>query len=242
MISLPGAPIGVKLLQSAGELLDHPEARLLSSTSPCQMAAVARYGRGEGIVGASAQGTKCVWGAACLGLIGTPDRLAEGDLNRPFVRDEEAARRLHRGMHMLGSSGRRNGGLLMGPLDLLPAEPDVIVLYVTPGQALRLIIGLVHDTGEAITAKMTGQASLCSAIATVVEEGRATVDIPCLGDRTYGLVQDHELLVALPATMLGKLMEGLRATERVASYPCSPFLRWSAIYPPQFEPRSSELE
>ncbi|MFP4546339.1 MAG: hypothetical protein ACLFPN_05760, partial [Methanomassiliicoccales archaeon] len=55
-------PVGVKMLSSAGELNDHKRLRLLRKTAPCHMAAMARYYREDGLVGASSQTTRCVWG------------------------------------------------------------------------------------------------------------------------------------------------------------------------------------
>jgi uncharacterized protein (DUF169 family) len=145
-------------------------------------------------------------------------------------------------MSMLGDKGAVYEGIMMGPLGEVPFDPDVIVLYVSPARALRLIIGFAFKEGRAVESTMTGQASLCSAVALAVDKGKVTVDIPCIGDRTYGLVQEHELLVAFPAAMLPDLIEGLLETEGVASYPYSPFLRWSTLFPPTFEPRPNELE
>jgi len=241
-IALATEPIGIKLLANARELIEVPGIRNLTFTAPCHMAAIARHERDDAVVGASAQATKCVWGAACLGLVRTPSRLEEGDLNRPFTKDEAAARNLHRGMCMLGDDGARSAGVIMGPLGDLPVPPDAVAIYLSPAQALRLIIAFAYKEGDAVVSVMTGQASLCSAIARAVKEKRVTVDIPCIGDRTYGLVQEQEIIVAFPADRLPELIEGLKMTEAAAGYPYRPFLRWSAIFPPAFEPRRGELD
>ncbi len=241
-ISLPASPIGIKLLREAKSLLDYPSVRMLTATALCQMTSMARYAREEGIVGASSEAQKCVWGASCLGLIETPDRLSEGDLNRPFTEDQEAAVRLHESMTMLGNKGKQFSAMIVAPLDLMPVEPEAVILYLTPAQALRLIIAFAYRKGEPITATMTGQASVCSSIALAVGEGKTTIDIPCMGDRTYGLVQEHELVMVFPASRMSELLEGLACTEPIAPYPYTPFLRWPVIFPPQFEPRGNEFK
>lgn len=241
-IALPTNPVGIKLVSNARELLEVPGVRPLASTAPCHMAAIARYGRSDAVVGASAQATKCLWGAACLGLVRTPGRLAEGDLYLPFTEGEEAARNLHRGLTVMGEEGAVRAGVIMGPLDLMPVAPDAVVLYLRPAQALRLIIAFAFRDGEPVRSVMTGQASLCSAVARAVRDGQVTVDIPCIGDRTYGLVQDDELLMAFPAERLSQLIEGLRGSEPAAAYPYAPFLRWSPLFPPAFEPHRGELD
>lgn len=241
-VHLSTYPVAIRLVPHARELLDHREARLLTDTTPCHMAVIARYDREDGLVGASDQGTKCIWGAACLGLCSTPARLAEGDLNLPYVQDVTAAQRLHENMAMLGNKGKRFDGVLMAPLDLAPFEPDAIAIYLSPAKALRLIIAFAYLEGEAVVTKMTGQASLCAGIARAVDENAITVDVPCMGDRAYGLVQESEVVMVFPASRIDDLMEGLRNTEPVAPYPYRPFLRWPAIFPPNFEPRGSDLE
>jgi uncharacterized protein (DUF169 family) len=241
-VYLPAYPVGIKLLAKPRELLDYHDARLLTDTTVCHMTAVARHNRGDGIVGASSLGSKCLWGAACLGLVRTPQRLSDGDLNLPYTRDVDAARHLHENMYMLGNTGKRYAGVIMAPLDIVPFEPDVIVMYMSPARALRLIIAFAYAEGEATTVRMTGQASLCSAIARAVDLNEASVDMPCMGDRAYGLVQEFEVVVVFPATRIEELMDGLRNTEGVASYPDRPCVRWNAIFPPSMEPRDTELD
>lgn len=236
------SPVAVALLRNAADLLDLRPVEMLSSTALCHMIARARHHREEGVLGTSAQGMRCVWADAALGLIRTPDRLAEGDLNRPFVRDGAAGRRLQDSMYMLGGNGAACGSVVVAPLDLTPVEPSAIVLYVTPAQALRLIIAFAYDKGEPVIAEMTGQASVCCAVAKAVGEGQVVVDIPCMGDRAFGLAGENDMIVAFPPSKLDQLLEGLTATERSASYPFRPFMRWPVVFPPEMEPRRPEVE
>jgi uncharacterized protein (DUF169 family) len=63
-VNLPAYPVGIKLLKKPRELLDYREVRLLTDTTVCHMAAIARHNRGDGIVGASSLGSRCLQG--CL--------------------------------------------------------------------------------------------------------------------------------------------------------------------------------
>jgi uncharacterized protein (DUF169 family) len=236
------SPVAVSLLRDAGGLLDLRTVEMVSNTALCHMIARARHGREEGVLGASAQGMKCVWADAALGLIRTPERLAEGDLNRSFVRDEAAGKRLQDSMFMLGGSETHYGSVVVAPLDLTPVEPSAIVLYVSPAQALRLIIAFAYDKGEPVAAEMTGQASVCCAVAKAVGKGQVVIDIPCIGDRAFGLAGENDVIMAFPPSRLDQLLEGLRATDRSASYPFRPFMRWPVVFPPEMEPRRPELE
>lgn len=242
-LNLGTYPVGVKLFEKASEALAVKGAKVMRSTATCQMAALARHYREDGITVTAAQGMKCLWGLACLGLIETPDRLARGDLNLPFTKDEHAARTLQGHIFMLGNDGRKYNGMLMAPLDLMPVEPDAIVAYLTPGQSLKVLLGYEYKEGRVLKGTtITGQSSVCSAIARVINGEDMVLDIPCVGDRTWGLVTDQELVVAISPKVFSEVLEGMKATDRFARHPFRPFLNWSVIFPPDMEPLPKELE
>ena len=186
-------PVGVKMLPDAKSLHDFPNIKLLQKTAPCQMVARARYYREEGVIAASSRAIKCVWGGACLALLETPERLKDGLLYLPYTDTMQAAQELHRSIGMMGDDGKRFGSMIMAPLDLMPIDPDAIVMYMTPAQALRLIVAYLYESGKAIEQKITGQVSLCTSIAKVLNGTEFCVDIPCIGDRAYGVLQEQEL-------------------------------------------------
>jgi uncharacterized protein (DUF169 family) len=240
-LNLANTPVAVKMLESTLMMRDIKGLRQLKDTAPCHMAAWARYYREEGVVGASVDGVKCVWGAACLGMMKSPERFKKGYVTMPFAKDPEAGEHMVGALGVLGDDKKLFDALVMAPLDLTPLEPDVVVIYLTPGQALRLIIAYVHEKGEEVRSTITGQASLCSSIAHAFREKSMVVDIPCIGDRRYGLVQDQEMLVAFHVSRTEQLLEGLRATDSFSSHPFRPFVQWQVIFPPDMEPRRTEL-
>jgi uncharacterized protein (DUF169 family) len=235
-------PVGVAMLDKAAPLSQSNGIASLNCTAFCQMLARSRYYREEGVCGTSLQGMKCVWAASCLGMARTPDRLREGCLNRAFTEDDAAAEELQRGIYAIGDSEKRYAGVVTGALDLISMEVQAIVVYLTPGQALRLIIGLLYKEGKALDCRITGQASVCASVAKVLDGERAALDIPCVGDRTYGLVKDEEMVMVLNPGVMDELIEGLAGTEIMASHPFKPFLRWNALFPPEFEPMGKELD
>jgi len=242
-LNLGTYPVGVKLFEKASEALAVRGTKVMRSTATCHMAALARHYREDGITVTTAQGMKCLWGLACLGLIATPERLARGDLNLPFTRNEEAARTLQENIFMIGNKGRRYNAMLMAPLDLMPVEPDAIVAYVTPGQSLKVLLGYEYKEGRVLRGTtLTGQSTVCSAIARVMNGEDMVLDIPCVGDRTWGLVPDQELVVAISPKVFGEVLDGMKATDRFAAHPFRPFLNWPVIFPPDMEPRPKELD
>ena len=234
-------PVGVRLLKGS-ELAILSNVRFLRATAVCQMIAISRYERENGIVMTSVEGLKCLWASACLGMIRSPDRLVQGDLNRAFVKDESAGKGLQDTIFAIGNDSKIYDGIVTAPLDLFPGEPDVIVLYLTAGQALKVLLGLSYEKGEVVENPITGQAAVCQSIARAMTTGRMILEIPCFGDRTYGLVQDDELVIVVPASKVKQILEGMKGTDAFAPYPFRPFLMWPALFPPEFEPTRSELD
>lgn len=236
-MGLKSDPIGVSLSESSQSSGKHAV-----DTTVCHMLLRSRHDREEGVLHAVAADMRCVWGAAALGLMSSPPRLKEGMLYLGFVADLESGKNLHSQMGMLGDESKRFQELTTFPLELAPMDPDAVVMYMTPGQALRVIIAALHLKGGAISTPMTGQASVCASIARAVGEGKISVDIPCIGDRKMGLVGDDELVVVLPSTGLDDFMVGLERTDYMARYPYTPYTSWSPSLPPMFTPMPNELE
>ncbi len=234
-------PVGVRLLKGS-ERSVLSDVRSLETTAVCQMIAISRYGRENGIVMTSVEELKCLWASACLGMTRSPDRLVHGDLNRAFVKDETAGKGLQEKIFAIGNDSKIYSGIMTAPLDLFPGEPDAIVLYLTAGQALKVLLGLSFEEGEVVENPITGQAAVCQSIARAVTSGRMILEIPCFGDRTYGLVQDDELVIVIPASKMRQVLAGMKGTDAFAPYPFRPFLMWPALFPPEFEPTRAELD
>lgn len=240
-VRLKGDAVAVRFLPAAS-MLSAFRGRVMRDTAVCQMILRARFDGSDGIVAAAADTMRCVWGAAALGLMRTPDRLANGLLYLGFVNDKQAGADLHSHMGMIGDGEERNGAVEITPLSLCDEDPDVIVIYGTPGQMLRLTIGLNFETGSAVCNPVTGQASVCASIARAHTKGEPSLDIPCIGDRLYGLVGDDEMVMVIPSSMMERLIRGLKGSRDMAPYPFRPFTRWSPLFPPTFLPTKEELE
>ncbi|NWG09288.1 MAG: DUF169 domain-containing protein [Nitrososphaerales archaeon] len=212
-------------------------------TNVCQMIPIARYSKDASAVYTFRENIACLFGAACLGLIKTPNRFADGSIYMDFAKDKVAALRLQQSVATLGRDGRKYEAIVCAPLEATPIEPQVIVTYVSPAQVLRLIIASAYRTGESIEARTVGQASVCSSIAKAILTKKPNIEIPCIGDRVFGYVQDHEMVFSFPAEFAEQLIEGLKATERSASYPYNPFLERFIIMPNiQWETSREDLD
>ena len=100
---------------------------------------------------------------------------------------------------------RKSAGVVYGPLADFPIEPDAIVLWLTPRQAM-----LMAEAGG--TARWAGSrqgATLgrpaCAAIPSALTRGSVAASLGCVGMRTYTEIADDHLLAVVPATAAPEL-------------------------------------
>ncbi|MEM3383685.1 MAG: DUF169 domain-containing protein [Nitrososphaerales archaeon] len=231
-ICLSTNPVGVWLFKKRDDILNLQNLRYIGRrTNICQMIPISRYNKDATPIYTFRENVACVWGAACLGLIKTPERFSDGSIFINFAKDRSASIRLQQSVINLGEDGKKYEGVMCMPLNASPVDPHVIVIYISPAQALRLIIASAYSTGESIELITVGQASVCSSIAKAILTKKPNMEIPCIGDRVFGYVQEHEMIFSFPAEFAEQLVEGLKATEQVASYPYHPYLDRFIIMP-----------
>ena len=237
-LGLKNSPVGVKMVKGGISTTGKPAG----NTTVCHMLLRSRVGGNDGPIHASATDMRCVWGASALGLMRSPKRLREGLLYLGFVSSPEAGKEMHAQMGMLGDEGKQYDSLMTFPLGSAPVDPDAVVMYMTPGRALRVIIAALHLKGGCLSTPMTGQASVCASLARAIRDSRIAVDIPCIGDRRIGLAGDDELVVVIPVTRLKELLCSLERSEFMASYPYAPFTDWEPVLPAMFVPLPKDMD
>jgi uncharacterized protein (DUF169 family) len=106
---------------------------------------------------------------------------------------------------------RKSAGVVYGPLQDFPIEPDAIVLWVTPRQAMLLseASGASHWTGRTSAATLGRPA--CAAIPTALSRGGMTASLGCIGMRTYTEIADDHMLAVVPAGAAPRLAAALNA-------------------------------
>ena len=110
----------------------------------------------------------------------------------------------------------------MAPLVYNPFDPDIVLLYANPAQMMLLINALQFEEYEVMQFHCVGESSCSDAIARCYLDGKPSLTIPCYGERRYGHAQDDELVIALPAEVMDKLLRGLEALyKRGIRYPIS---------------------
>ncbi|MFT5390357.1 MAG: hypothetical protein ACI8PT_000542 [Gammaproteobacteria bacterium] len=100
--------------------------------------------------------------------------------------------------------------LTAGRLD----NPDICLIYATPGQMITLINGLQYTGYKKYNFTCVGESACADSWGNALKTGEPSVSIPCYAERKFGGVQDDEMLIALPPSFLPKVVEGLAALSK----------------------------
>ncbi|MFI5008548.1 MAG: DUF169 domain-containing protein, partial [Solirubrobacterales bacterium] len=125
--------------------------------------------------------------------------------------------------------------LLVAPLDRATFEPDVVVVYATPAQVMRLTQAALWKSGGRLASSFQGRIVCADIIVTTMQTGLPQVILPCSGDRIFGQTQDHEMAFAIPWALMPEIIEGLEGTHRGGiRYPITQFMEYEAKLPPKY--------
>ena len=126
--------------------------------------------------------------------------------------------------------------VLISPILTATFDPDVIVLYASSAQIMRMIQAAVFATGEALTSKSTGAGGCLIPVVASILEGECKYTVPGNGERRLGLVADGEVVFAMPKGRFEEVVNGLKLShEGRQTYPVSPgYLKLQYKLPPPY--------
>jgi uncharacterized protein (DUF169 family) len=231
-LKLRTRPVAVKLYQDRTDL---PQESWSYPVNLCQLISMARYqGASNSVV---PEKIVCALGAACVGLIRTPEVFSSGKAPAGvYTADEKAGKQFIANTFKVGDQGKQYDAALFQPLATVEEEPDVVIIYANPAQVMRLIHACTYDNGEKVTADTVAEAAVCSAIGFAASQQKPVIGFPCVGDRIFGGVADDELVFAAPYNLCEKLVAALEATANggISVYPVPPNESWVPAMPPVF--------
>jgi uncharacterized protein (DUF169 family) len=101
-----------------------------------------------------------------------------------------------------------SAGILYGPLAEFPVEPDLVLLWLTPRQAMLFeeAVGAADWTKVPMTAR--GRPT-CAALPLAKQSGKASLSFGCMGMRVFTEVADDRLLAAVPGDQVADLTDAL---------------------------------
>lgn len=126
--------------------------------------------------------------------------------------------------------------LVVGPLEKIDFEPDLVLVYGSPAQVMRLVQGALYNDGGTITSTFSGRAECSETIVQTLNSGKCQVILPGNGERVFGQTQDHEMAFTMPWSEVEKTMDGLTATHKGGvRYPIPAFLNYQVSFPPKYQ-------
>lgn len=220
LMRLRSFPVAFKLLEDKKYLSEVPFLRRMNhKTTLCQMINLVR--NFDWTVGADADDFVSVMCPSIIGLSDIPDYMKDGTF-RSIVwtksradgeKYENAIPRLPVGKYE---------AVAMAPLIYNPFDPDIVLIYANPAQMMLLINSLQFEDYEVMEFYCVGESSCSDAITRCYLNRKPALTIPCYGERRYGHAQDDELIMAVPAELMDKALNGMEALfRRGIRYPIS---------------------
>jgi uncharacterized protein (DUF169 family) len=119
------------------------------------------------------------------------------------------------------SVGRGSAGIVYGPLAAFPMNPDVVLVWLTPVQAMLLSEAAGGASWSTPPATVTGRPA-CAALPLAMANDSTSLSLGCMGMRTFTEVADDRLLAAIPASrvdeLVGRLEGTMAANEQMRSF------------------------
>lgn len=107
--------------------------------------------------------------------------------------------------------------MVAGPLHRIEFDPDLVIVYGSSLQMLRLIQAYLWKRGGRASFSSCGDAVCADIIAQPMNSGKMEIGIPCYGDRIFAIAKDDELAMSAPADMLPGLIDALVAQHKAGT-------------------------
>ena len=220
LMRLKSFPVAFKLLEDKDELTQIPFMRRLKYKSTlCQMTNLVRHF--DWTVGADIDDFMSVMCPSIIGLAEVPEFMKDGTFRSiVWTKNRADGKKYENGIPRVPMGKYK--AVAMAPLVYNPFDPDIVLIYANPAQMMLLINSIQFEDYEVMEFFCVGESSCADAIARCYLTGKPSLTIPCYGERRYGHAQDDELVMAVPADMIDKALNGMEALyRRGIRYPIS---------------------
>ncbi len=103
---------------------------------------------------------------------------------------------------------KQSSGIVYGPLAEMPVDPDVVLLWVKPSQAMVVNETAGQMNWAASPAGVFGRPG-CAAIPVALSQGNVSQSFGCTGMRINSGISDEYMLMAVPGDKIESLAESL---------------------------------
>ncbi len=211
-------PVAVKYFKSfdaetRGELRRMRFRRPREPLAVCQVVTLVRTQGGSFYF--TAEDMACVIGSAVLGL-------CEMDIDKVVAVISRKTRELsHKFLEEIPKIPRGEvEAVACAPLKKASFDPDQVLIYCVPAQALRVFAACIQESTYSPSFKFGAEVGVC---AEVMARGYITkqmsFSMPCFGERTSCFSEDDEVIVGIPFNLLESFLEGFKNTEFSCPYP-----------------------
>ncbi|MGF7117658.1 DUF169 domain-containing protein [Methanobacterium oryzae] len=207
LLGLKGSPVAVKLVENADEIPDGYK-KMDEKKRHCEFVQDARLKGNKGY--ATSEEHLCKGGAGVMGIETLPESVATGSMYYKLGNFETAEGALET-VNAIPKARKNNYASIYAPLESAEFDPDVVVLILTPKQALKVSQSLLRKKGGRISSDYSGIQSLCAdAVAAVKERGIPNMTLGCNGSRKFAQIADEEVIIGLPPENLEDIVEALK--------------------------------
>ena len=220
LMRLKSFPVAFKLFEDRQAMAKIPFIRRMHHKSTlCQLINLVRSF--DWTVGAELDDFMSVVCPSIIGLTDIPDYMKDGTFRSiVWTKSRRDAKKFENEIPRLPVG--KYEAVAMAPLVYNPFDPDIVLIYANPAQIMLLINSLQFEDYEVMQFYCVGESSCSDAIARCYLQGKPALSIPCYGERRYGHAQDDELVMAIPAAMMDKALNGMEALyRRGIRYPIS---------------------
>lgn len=228
-------PVAIKMLKSEEEIPEktrRPFQQMKKKVAICQGIGMSR--KLGWAVAMGKEDMQCSLGAAPFGFFKNIDFYDEGNLAAGMFAASKEAGKKEEDLVDRFEYGEYSH-ILVAPLSRSAFEPDLIMIYGNPAQAMRLIQGALYNEGGAIQSSSMGRLG-CAAMITVMKKDECRYLVPGNGDRIFGMAQDYEMTFMMPASKVETVLDGLAKTYKAGiRYPITSFFNFQATFPPSYQ-------
>ena len=206
-------PVGIKLLRTGDKIPDtiSTPKKFGIAVYLCQWISMAR--RFGWVVGLTPEDINCT---PCLAGFGFK-RVADPSAIASFYMDMGYCDSMEQAQAMADASTSLKpgsvSGVLIFPLNKAPVEPDVVVIYGTPAQMIRLTYAYIHSFLKPLQSQTTFGLSCLAAVMPSLS-GDSTLIIPGRGERMMAGTDDAEMFFTMPVKQLDGITDGLEKTQK----------------------------
>jgi len=207
MLRLQTYPLGLKRVANMADLEETGEWKELDFLADgCQYVSLART-TGWAFKITADNVCPCAF-AWAIGLADEPAKEKAANLVGTWFESVEDVLKWREGIPRVPG---RIEALLLAPVSRVMFEPEVILLYGLPEQIILIVNAIQFSGYERLHFSCTGESSCVDAPHQCYATGNPSVGIPSYGEHWWGGARGGELAMAIPASMMDKVLEGLRA-------------------------------